>query len=80
MCENTAIRLKSLPIALMLALGFAQSTGGQILPAVNSALAQQDSPSSQTSDIRLSLDANSRLGGLTYVPEHWGEFHLRFLR
>ncbi len=76
MREKSAIRLKILSIVLMLAVGLTQSASGQILPAVNSALSQQESSSSQASEISFSLDANARLGGLTYVPKEWGEFHL----
>ena len=87
MRETTAIRLKTISIALVLAIGlaqcgfaqcgFAQSVSGQILPAAGTAFVQQAVPPPQTPEIRFSLDANSRLGGLTYVPEEWGEFHLR---
>ena len=77
MHENTAIRLKILSIALMLTLGLTQFAHGQVISAANSTLVQQEDSSAAASDISLSLDANSRFGGLTYVPKEWGEFQLR---
>ncbi|MGE0378478.1 MAG: hypothetical protein AB7Q45_23975 [Planctomycetaceae bacterium] len=33
--------------------------------------------SASKADVRFFLEANSRFGLFTYVPEHWGELHLR---
>ncbi|WP_339908104.1 hypothetical protein [Symmachiella dynata] len=66
MRKNFVIRLTTLSITLMLVLGLTQSAFSQAAPAAD------DSP-----EVRLTLEANSRLGSFSYVPEQWGEFFLR---
>ncbi|MEZ6147799.1 MAG: hypothetical protein R3B91_20695 [Planctomycetaceae bacterium] len=77
MREISAFCLKVIPVAWTMALVFSRPAIAQVLPTVNVVLAQQETTASETSEVQLSLEANSRLGGLTYVPGHWGEFQLR---
>ena len=76
MLRTTAIRFVILSIASMSVFGVTQTVSGQIAPLVTSAIAQQPDPLSQTSNVNVLLESTSRMGGLTYVPGRWGEFHL----
>jgi len=66
MRKNFVIRLATLSITLMLVLGLTRSAISQAPPAAD-----------DSSEVRLTLEANSRLGSITYVPEQWGELFLR---
>lgn len=77
MYENAAIRLKILSVALLLTPWMLRSADGQVPADSSGGPSRQDGASAPALEIGFSLDANSRLGGLTYVPEEWGEFLLR---
>ncbi len=75
MRDNTAIRPKYLFVALLSLSVLGLSENGQSIASAQDAAGGDGSAG--TSGIRFSLDANSRFGTLTYVPDKWGEFHLR---
>ncbi|MCA9111035.1 MAG: hypothetical protein KDA52_13875 [Planctomycetaceae bacterium] len=77
MREITASYLKVITVAWIMTFILSSAAEAQVLPTVNTVFAQQETTASENSDIQLNLEANSRLGGLTYVPGHWGEFQLR---
>lgn len=77
MRDIPAIRLSILSIALVLVPGLAASACAQSSPLAGAALAQEASGSSVGPEVTCALDTTSRLGGLTYVPNQWGEFVLR---
>ena len=53
-----------------------QSTSPAIAPT-DSASRQESQPADSRSSVSLSIESDTRFGILTYVPEQWGELHLR---
>lgn len=76
MLHPSAIHVVILIITSMFAFSGTERVYGQVLPAVTSSLAQQADDTSASSDVDVVLDATSNAGSLTYVADHWGEFHL----
>ena len=62
---------------LVFGVGGVESARGQSDTAVAGADEPKVAPSDSKSDVHFSVESDTRFGILTYVPEQWGELHLR---
>lgn len=60
-----------------LAASIVPSAYGQGTPAASTPQQNEAERSASASDVRFSIETNSRFGNFTYVPEQWGELHLQ---
>ena len=73
----TAVRLMILGVLAIALTSSAHSAWGQTERSTTAGSEDRNAQSASRSEFRFSLERTSRFGSFTYVPEQWGELHLK---